>query len=278
MLWVPKKGPLRVEHNTGAVGTATPGTSVTTSGTASVKGTPAELIAATAFEAYWLTVVAANYGASATDAQCAMDILIGGATEDILIPDLLAGGCGDVSSQAHGPKIWQFPLYIPAGSRLAVQAAGARLSTAFQVWVYLYGGDGYPPFRVGSKVTTYGISTVPNGTTVAPGASGAAATFTQMTASTSEDHFALVPSFQVGADTVWVAGSVLVSLGVGAATADIVGSGYWFMKDQTEKMGGPLPSMPTFVDVPAGSRLTLGASHSGVNDASYSGCIHAVSA
>jgi hypothetical protein len=277
MLWSPQKGVRRLEHNTGAVGTATPGTSVTTGGTSSTKGTAVQLIASTAFDAYWVKVVASSYGLAATASEGALDILIGAATEEVLIPNLLMGGCGSIAAAGNGPKCWDFPLYIPAGSRLAAQAAGARVSTAMRVAIYLYGGDGYPAFRVGSKVTTYGMGTVPNGTTITPGASGAEGSWTQITSSTSEDHFAFVPSFQCNADTTMNLRQFMVDIGTGAATEEMIAEGYWFATDNGELMGGPYNSMPCMTDVPSGTRLVMRVSNSGANDSGYNGVIHAVS-
>src|SRR3990167_3452343 len=202
MLWVPQKGILRVQHNLGAVGADPFGTSVTTGASASIKGTPAEIFASTSFDAYWVTIIASAYGASGAASEGAMDILIGAATEEVLIPNLLFGYCCTFGGPApEGWKQWMFPLYIPAGARIAVRAAGARTSTAFQVCMFLHGGSGSPPFRVGSKVTTYGMGTVPNGTSITPGTSGAEGAWAQIVASTTEDHFAFMPSFQIATDT-----------------------------------------------------------------------------
>jgi len=276
-LWTPQKGRLRVEHNTGVVGVSNPGTAVTTGGSASTKGTPAELIAASAFDAYWICVVASNYGASATASQGALDILIGASTEELLIPNLLMGYAGGISNAHHGPKMWMFPLFIPAGSRLAAQAAGARTATDVQVGIFLYGGDGGPHFRCGRKVTTYGMGTVPSGTTLTPATSGGVDTYVQMTAGTSEDHFAFLPSFQVTGDTTTNNKSFCVEIGAGAATEETLGQ-WWFQTDATEGMNGPFPPMPVFADVPAGTRLAMRAScDSGSLDGGYNGVIHAVS-
>jgi hypothetical protein len=282
MLWVPQKGILRLEHNLGNVGTQTPGTSVTTGGAAGTKGTPAEMIAATAFDAYWVSIFASNYGALATDAKGAMDILIGAATEEVLIADLLMGRCGGGSAAGAGAKRWDFPLYIPAGSRLAAQACGDRTSTAFRVGICLYGGHGYPPFRVGGKVTTYGIGALPAGTVVTAGASGAEGSWTQITASTSLDHFAFVPSFQPGADTTLTPQKhFFADLGVGAATEESmlgVEQSFIFQYDTNELCSGPWQSIPVFQDVPSGTRLVARLSASGAADAAQPEmAIHAVS-
>src|SRR5262245_10721750 len=113
MLWVPKKGILRVESNVGSAGTLEPGTVVTTSGSANTKGTPAELSASTAFDAYWVKIQAWGYAAGGVASQGSMDILVGAATEEVLIADLLMGYCGGGGTSAgNGPKMWDFPLYI----------------------------------------------------------------------------------------------------------------------------------------------------------------------
>lgn len=272
------KGRSRVITNHGAVGTANPGTSVSTGGSASTKGTAVQLISAASNDqdSWGITVVASNYAVAATASEGAMDILIGGATDDILIPDLLMGNCGGPGGAESLGKVWFFPLFIPNGVRIAAQAAGIRTSTAFRVTVYLHGGSP-APFRTGRKVTTYGMGTVPNGTAITPGASGAAQTITQITASTTEDHFAFLPSFQVPTDTTVQQAEMLVGIGVGASTEDIIGQ-WMFGKSVNEVIHGPIPGFPAFYDVPSGTRLVMLASNSGANDSSnYNGVIHAVS-
>lgn len=276
MLWVPQKGIVRREHNMGTVGTLTPGTAVTTGAAAGTKGAVAQIFAATAFDAYWVRVIAHQYSLAATDSQGALDILIGASTEEVLIPDLLMGCCG-TAFIGRGRKCWFFPLYIPAGSRIAAQACGQRVSTAFRVIVSLYGGNAMPAFRVGRKVTTYGISALPSGTTVVPGASGAEGTWTQIAAATSEDHFCFAPSFQPGNDTTKANLAYAVDIGIGAATEQEIGN-YVFGMNTDEVLDGPYDDFPTFIDVPSGTRLAMRASNSGVNDTgNYNGVIHAVS-
>jgi hypothetical protein len=188
------------------------------------------------------------------------------------------GYCGAYGVAGGGPKIWDFPLYIPAGARIAAQVAGARLGNAMRVQVWLRGGNGYPPYRVGTKVTTYGMGTVPSGVSITPGTTGAEGAWTQITASTSEDHFAFVPSFQASAD-VSISNSVYaVDIGIGAATEEEILQTALFTSDTTESMMGPIPSFPAFQDVPASTRLTMRVSNSNAtNDGAYNAVIHAVS-
>lgn len=278
MLWVPQKGIKRVEHNVGSVGATTYGTSVTTGASAGTKGTPAELFASTSFDAYGVYIIANGYGSSTANSGGCLDILIGAATEEVLIPNLLFGQAGHFGGTPNtGPKRWFFPLYIPAGSRIAAQAAGRRTSTAFKVGMYLFGGDGVPPWRTGSKVTTYGISAVPTGTAITAGASGAEGSWTEITSSTSENHFALVPSLQSDGEIAALLRGYTADIAIGAAAAEEeIASGFLYLVDTTEGIGGPDPAFPIFQDIPSSTRLSMRLSGSGTVD-SFDAAIHAVS-
>jgi hypothetical protein len=279
MLWTPQKGLVKPEHNMGNVGTATVGVAVTTGASASTKGAVTQLVPATAYDAYWITIMASGYGASATSSAGSLDILVGASGQErVLIPDLLMGFCGAFGSQARGPKIWHFPLYIPAGTRLSAQAAGERVSTAVNVAVSLREAVGSPGFPVGAKVVTYGMVAVPDGTTVTQAASGGTGAWAQITSSTTEDHLALVPSFQYTASTALGIRAIALQLGIGAAAAEkLLGDTYWFNTDGIEFMDGPLGSFPHFQTIPATTRLSMRGSNSGTLAGTSNGVIHAVS-
>lgn len=283
MLWVPQKGRLLCEHNTGSVGDITPGTAVTTSGTAGTKGSPAEIFAATAFDAYLMRIMVLNYGLSATASQAMLDILIGSATEEVLIPNLLVGASRGENVTAAIPsglgRTYSFPLYIPAGSRIAAQAAGARVSTVMEVAIWLYGGDGIPPFRVAQKVVSYPTSpSVPRGQAITPGASGAEGSWTEVVASTSEDHWGVLPTFQSETDTTMSERAYSLDIAIGASTAEEeIANGYLFGAGTGEFMDGPFPDFPTLVDIPSGNRLSARASSSGTLDTAYGVMLHCLS-
>jgi hypothetical protein len=281
MLYIPSKGILRADdHNLGSVGTTTPGTSVTTGGTSATKGTAVQLTASTLYDAYWIRVYAWGYSNLANAAGACLDILIGAATEEVLIPNLLAGNAATLGLLGLGcGKSWDFPIYIPAGSRLAAQAAGERTSTAMRVGYQLFGGKGSPMHPVGTKVTTYGIGTVPAGTAVTAGVSGAEGSFTQITASTSENHIAIVPSWQNRTDTTLTSQVVSLDVGIGAATEDVESGPYMYSVDANEAMAGPFGGcMPIFDHIPSGTRLSVRASTSvATNDTSNEAALHCVS-
>lgn len=269
-LFVPQKGVTNVQHNFPTVGSATWGASVTP-GTAA-EGTPVQIFASTNFDTYWISIHVHSVAASAATRKGTMDVLIGAATEEVLINDLLVGQAG--STFMYG-KRWDFPLYIPAGSRLAVQARNDA-ATAFRAAVYLYGGYGHPNFRVAGNVETYGV-TSPSGTAITPGASGAEGAWAAVTSSSSRVHWGFVPSFQCN-DTTMNNRMLAVDIGFGAAASEtMIGEGYVFMTNSGEEMSGPTPSMPSFATVAASIRLAMRASCDGVLDAAYQCGLHALS-
>jgi hypothetical protein len=100
-----------------------------------------------------------------------------------------------------------------------------------------------------------------------------------MTASTSEDHIALVPSFQcsVGSTALNIR-AVGVEMGIGASGSEkALGDTYWYGTDGTEFMDGPSNSFPHFQDFPSGSRLSMRGSNSGTIGGTSDGVIHGVS-
>ena len=274
MFWVPQEGRILVQHNLPAVGTAigSIGTSATTGAAASTKGAWAEVYASTSFDAYLIEVWVFNYSLAGADSRLCVDIGLGAATEEVLIADLLCGGAKTVAdvSQAGVGRRFTFPLYIPAGSRITVRGAGDRVSTAFRTLVTLWGGDGIPPFQVGRKVTTYGITTVPAGTSITPGASGVEGSWTDVGAptTTTEDHFAFLPGYQNGLDTTKTAAGYMIDLGEGAAASTPEEIGRWlFAQSNAENEDGPYPSLPVFKYIPSGTQLAARASSSGALDA-----------
>jgi hypothetical protein len=274
MLWTPQKGRTRIITNLGETGTNAPGTNVPSSATPDAKGAVTDIISAANNnqDSWGIYIAVFNTGSASTVAQARLEILIGGATDDILIPGLV---CGYTTLQ---PAIREFffPLHVPQGKRIAATLASVRASINCQCVIMLYGG-GVPPFRVGRKVTAYGTPISDSrGQAITPSQSGAAASVTEMIASTGADHFAFLPGFQPATDTTISTRGYAIGIGVGSDPPDRIGT--WnFLANNSESMGGPRPMLPALQDVPAGSRLTFLAGNDGSNDGGYDGLIYAVS-
>lgn len=275
MLGTPQFGDVQTVSNYGIVGTASWGTAVPENATTLLDGAVTELISAAnnnIGDCWAIEIMVWGTGASTVASQACVDILIGGATDDVLIESLICG-----STHGGVPVTYWFPLHIPTGVRIAAKLASVRTAiTDPRVAVTLYGGCP-APFRVGHKVVTYGTQ-IDNarGQAVTPTASGGTASVAEMTASTSMEHFAFQPGFQCSTDTTMAERSINIGIGVGASTEERIGT-WWYLTSSTEQVFGRYPTLPAFRNVPAGSRLTMLASNSGTNDAAYDGLIYAVS-
>lgn len=274
MLGTVQFGDVKTVSNYGIVGTVNFGTAVPENATTLLDGAVTELISAAnnVQDSWGISIECWGTGVSAAAGEACLDLLIGGATDDVLISQLIVG-----STFANSPMSYFFPLFIPGGLRIAATMASVRTAiTDPRVGVTLYGGTP-PPFRVGTKVTTYGTPiNGARGQAVTPTASGGAASVTQMTASTTEDHFSVQPGFQCSTDTTMAERTLAIGIGVGASTEERIGT-WWYMTSSTEQVTKMGPALPAFCSIPAGSRLTLLASNSGTNDAAYDGLIYATS-
>lgn len=269
-LWTPSAGAARVVTNASTVGSQF---QLVTSGAADTYGSVVELISAAnnTHDTWGIHVLAAETSASAALSSCCVDILAGDSTEDVLISSLLMG-------YAYGGPVraYFFPIHIPAGTRISARTANETASRACRIQVYLMGGA-TPRWPSGRKVTTYGTKINDAvGQSITPSQSGAAATTTELTAATNEDHFYFLPGFDVRDDTTVNNRNYSIGIGVGSNPVDRIGT-WEFGYDSGEKGSGPMPPMGVWHEVPAGQRLTMLASNSGTNDAGYGGLIYAVS-
>ena len=277
MLWGPQKGMTRYQSNISAAGGAI-GTSCTAGASEATKGTIVEAIASTDFDSYLMHITCAENSLAYTVGRGCVDILIGAAgSEQVLIANLLMGYCGGIIEvQCKGPKQWMFPVYVPAGTRISIRSAGERTSTAVRVAISLMGGLGSPQFQVGTKVITYGVGTVANGTSITEGGSGAEGSWTQITSSTTHEHFCLVPSYQFNGGSGSTEKFSYVDIGIGAASSEVqIGQRYVYSSGYYYPMDGPLNPMPTFCNIPSGTRLAMRASNSS-GARSAQGAIHEV--
>ena len=151
------------------------GTAVTVNASTTVYGAWAELIAGASVttDIYGILLNINNYGVSNSNRNALFDIGVdnaGGTTYVTKIPQLMGGSASPYYLGSGG--IWDyFPLYIPAGSSVAVQAKGTVASTTTGVACWLFGQPRRPEnVRSGSYVDAYGIDNTNNrGTTITIG-------------------------------------------------------------------------------------------------------------
>lgn len=242
----------------GAVPASTTATTLTAAGTTNVKGSYVELIASTARDANWIIVKCGNVSASA---NFLVDIAIGSATEQIIIPDLYIQARGAGCSYAP----YLFPIFIPRGSRLSARCQCSSASQTLNIEIILLSGmqlsGGSPP----SLVSAYGGVSLSIGTTIDPG--GTAHTdsaWTQLTAATDRQHHWLVVGARWGDASIGATTSWMLDIGVGSATEQEIISDLWVSADTTADVSySQVVCLPYFL--PASTRIVARARSSSVS-------------
>jgi hypothetical protein len=228
-------------------GTSSVSTTLTSSASTNTKGTAVELIAATAFDANWIEIDFTNMTASA---NFLVDILIGAATEQVIIPDLIA-----VARATGGSfSAYLFPVFIPKGSRLAAQCQDHIGSGTLNISIRLISGISMSAGSGPSWVDAYGSVASSIGTNVDPGATPDTDVIVEITASTVRAHRWLVVASRFG-DLSVAATNWRLSVGIGASTEAILIPDMHSSADLTTDVPcNWVRHFPVFI--PKGSRLT----------------------
>lgn len=242
-------------------GASSVSTTLTAGGAANTKGSAVELIASTEFDANWVLITFTDLTSGVVNFL--VDILIGAATEQVIIPDLYATARGN--GGAFGPYL--FPVFIPAGSRIAARCQCNEASWQFNVAVTLIAGTALSGGSGPSYVSAYGATTTSEGTNIDPGAvANTDSSWVEIAASTDRTHHWLVIAARFGD---WVLAAKVhwrLSIGIGAATETVLVPDIHVSSDTiTDGMPASVYCLPVFI--PKGSRLTAKVRSSVTTDA-----------
>lgn len=241
--------------------TATPGTTVTASGTIHTKGNYSELIASTTYDWYgfWMYTINTAVSGSATDLL--LDIAIGAASsEQVIFPNWMAGWGPTIQAGARGVFV---PIFIPRGTRIAARCQALIASDTVNVLIFGVSGNSGLPRPLFSNCDVYGIDTATSsGTSHTPGNSGAESTDANIGGTTSRPYGAvMIGVASQSSTTTLIAYHWELTIG-GSTKAE------WYTCNTTsEAVYGPLPPCPIDVSVPTGTQLQVQGEASGTAQA-----------
>lgn len=240
------------------------GTVVTSDSAANTKGPVVELTGSTTHDAYWISIQCVNSLVGTANYVGLLDILIGAATEQVLIADL------PLSFRANyegGGGEFLFPLFIPKGSRLSAryQAVGTGTSEVL-VTVRLYGGSPNSPLAGCTYVDRYGGTSASRGTGIDPGGtSNTYSAWEEIAASTLRPIRWLVLGIQHSdlsiSSSIWI-----IQVGIGSATEQVIAGDFLLTGGTTSDNALPYMHFYLPIFIPAGSRLSVRAKYSGTID------------
>ena len=203
--------------------TATFSISVTANASTNTKGNYTQLIAATTYASYGIMVQLAGLQTTAsTNQRCLVDIALGAATaEVVIIPNLTCGNVSDYVAASSRGAFYYFPIYIPAGVRVAARCQASTTVDIVNVAVRLFQRPTGEATWFGSRVTAYGADTTNSrGTSVTPAQNGFG-TVVQITASTTYPVRYLQMGYDLLSDTTAASTRMLAKIYLGAATSTL---------------------------------------------------------
>lgn len=256
-LWVPPSALGKTESSVAVTSDATrKGKTVTASATPHAKGAWVEMIAASAEDAYGITIRVREVHTAATVTSTLLDIGTGpAASEVVVIEDLDCWGAptgSEVSSRTYF-----FPVFIPKGERVAARSQALIVSDTCSVAIWLHQASEGWGMEVPSKWERLGAVTNSNGVSVTP-ASNTFGSWTAILDPITKPYRWWHVGFDGLADTtIAVNTAVMVELGLGDTSAAVSTIGMWeFMKNTAEIIAGPQPDVPVYA--PSISDTALG--------------------
>lgn len=214
-LWPLPTGLVRLHNRQTAASTALTSV-VTDASTAHTKGAWTQLVASTVDDSDAVTLRLGGLSLSATASPTLLDLGVGAQNaEQVLVPDIDIGNLNLPNHPIVTPIV--IPVFIPAGSRIAARAQGARTSMTAPVGVDLVGGAGaVGGLPSAQKWTAYGVNAAASCGTVidVPASTDTWSSWTEI-ATTSADHNWVLALLDHGAATVARAVTTLLQVAAG---------------------------------------------------------------
>lgn len=258
-----------VDNLTGTPSSTAPGTNFTF-GASNADGTAVQVLSAISMDALYMVVALGGCSTNAEDNSALVDILwdpAGGTSWGSLIDDLVAGFSPSPSAASGLMCVYHFPLWIPSGASLAVQARknGATAATGGRCAIWLFGEPKRPDmWWAGQAVESLGISaSTSKGTAHTPGNSGSYSSWA--TIGTSTRRYGALQFGTNGSDANMTGVGYYWQIGVGSA--QLPGTPTYYHANTTNETCARTGAMPLFVDLPASTALQTRATASGTAEA-----------
>lgn len=242
------------------------GTGVT-AGASNTDGSAATLLSALAHDCEYLVLGLSGFGQTGANSSALLDLMIdpaGGTDWSELIADLLAGYTHpfdwDSGSAGVGvPRMYHFPLWIPAGASIGARARTAHTAAITgRVVAYGAGGNRNPAsWWCGQKVETVGTfnAAASIGQAHTPGASGAFSSWTSLGSATGADTGAVQWAVQGEMDASATGRVYHFEFGAGS---NRIGPRFMVGVTGAESSARFSPG-PVFAQIPSGTQLQLRA-------------------
>ena len=254
------------------------GTSLTAGGSANTYGSWTQIGPTNGFDyaVEWIIVELNSGFTAATTRNSYVDIGYGTDTSNVTVVVEKLCGSGATTNTGH---MYFIPLQVPADVKIYARTQNTTASGTIKINITAMGGNQNRGTMPGvSKVVAIGATTAStSGTSITMGASGAEGSWTVMVASSAEDYAGFMIGGPFYVDTNMSAGpSYVFDVGIGASGQErTVGENLTkatIFSASEDWVGWHLP---TFIGVPAGTRISIRGSCSGTAETSISVILYA---
>lgn len=259
---------------------ATWGDLVTASGTPhSLSGTEVELASAAevAFDVYRMTIIVHSSSTTATSTDQLLNIYTGGSGSEVVLIDSLLAGWSAAPLTAFPMRVYDFPIYIQAGTRISADLRSQIASDDVRVMIELHGGGFLQGGWVGQGVETKGhVIASSRGTLITPGGASEG-TFTDIASSstTAFEWRYIVPMTARNTDTTMLARYFALDVGVGGSALTGL-SNFLFQQNTNENSGQIHSTMGRYCRIAAGTQLQARMQDIGTNVEATDCCLYGV--
>lgn len=191
-----------------------------------------------------------------------VDLAVGAAASEVVkVANIDAG---QLSTIPNLGGFWEFPLFIPSGSRIAFRNQSVVSADTVDAQIDLFYGGRFLQYT-GKPPTTYGANTATSrGVDTAAGLSGVEGSWQQITSATTAAHRGLLVSFSGAGDQTILSSDYTYDIGVGTAGNEVAVASDLVIGSTTAEIITPRAGS-TRVDglyIPAGSALSVRLSSS----------------
>jgi hypothetical protein len=230
------------------------------------------------YDLYQLQVIFSGTFTLVTSEQVLVDLGIGPDSSNVTnVADfLLAGSASDLATSQTTPRIYDAPLFIPAGTQLWARCQSNIVSNTVVVNARGWGGPDRPAsFPVVFKWEPEGEDAAASiGTAITPG-NAAQGAYTQMTASSAFDYVGAMLSCACQ-DTTMSSDAYTGGIGIGAATEQDLGTCLDAGFGSSEIINSH--SRAVLADIPPSTRIAARMACTAAPDATISAIVYGLRA
>ncbi len=250
------------QHNLEATPSTTPGTTITCGATPHVKTAWSSLLDPVGFDVSYIVVMLYNCNTAATETGCFVDIGVGptgGGSEQVIIPNLLAGHSAAQAGTFSYTRAFSAPFYIPKGTRISARAQARVVSETVDIVLWVYGGMSGQTW-LPTRADDYGPDTATTrAALITAGNTGAESAWTSVGGTTTRDYHGYVFMGQGGTNTTITALAYHWETGF-SSTAH---AEFYTQCTTGEVIGGPIPHVPILMPIPSGTQMQVRGECSG---------------